>query len=311
MARRAVPAVGRTRSAPLRARREPAVSHRRRRRGGGSGSGSGGAARRRVAEREVARHEVARSDLAHLGLVRRAALLGVRAAGAEPAARRWRQGRRDLAADALACHHGGLRIGLRDRAEERSGVRVRGCGVQLVGLRELAQLAEVHHRDPVAHVLDDGEVVGDEDERQPVLLLHLLEQVEDLGLHGDVEGGHRLVADDQLRLGGHRTRDRDALALAAGELVRPLRARDRRVDADGVEHLVDACVPRRLVADLPDVEPLAHDVADAPARVQRRDRVLEDHLELRAERAEELAPEVREVVALEDDRVHSSGGRAA
>ena len=39
-----------------------------------------------------------------------------------------------------------------------------------------------------------------------------------------------------------------------------------------------------------------------PAWVQRRDRVLEDHLELRPQRAEELAPEVGEVVALERDR---------
>ena len=124
----------------------------------------------------------------------------------------------------------------------------------------------------------------------PYFALHLLEQVEDLRLHGDVERGDRLVADDQLRLGGHGAGDRDALALAAGELVRSLRAGDRRVDADGVEHLVDPRGARRLVADLPDVEALAHDVAHAPARVQRRDRVLEDHLQLRPQRAEAARP---------------------
>ena len=48
--------------------------------------------------------------------------------------------------------------------------------------------------------LHHGQVVGDEDHRQAVAGLHVLEQVEDLGLHGHVEGRHRLVADEQLRV---------------------------------------------------------------------------------------------------------------
>ena len=47
-----------------------------------------------------------------------------------------------------------------------------------------------------------------------------VEQLEDLGLHGDVERGGRLVGDEQLRLGGERDRDHDALAQAAAQLVR-------------------------------------------------------------------------------------------
>ena len=43
------------------------------------------------------------------------------------------------------------------------------------------------------------------------------------GLHGDVERGRGLVGDQQLRLAGERDRDRDALAHAAGELVREAR----------------------------------------------------------------------------------------
>ena len=55
---------------------------------------------------------------------------------------------------------------------------------------------------------------------RPHLALQRLQQIDDLRLDRHVERRHRLVADDQLRLEDHRPRDADALALAAGELVR-------------------------------------------------------------------------------------------
>src|SRR5580704_11193066 len=86
---------------------------------------------------------------------------------------------------------------------------------------ELDDLAEIHHRHPMGQVLDNGEVVADEQEREPKLALQILQQVHDLGLDGHVEGRDRFVAYDEVRIGGERTRDGDALALAAGELVGP------------------------------------------------------------------------------------------
>ena len=55
---------------------------------------------------------------------------------------------------------------------------------------------------------------------QVELLLEVLEQVDDLGLDRHVEGRDRLVGHDQLGLERERAGDADALALAAGELVR-------------------------------------------------------------------------------------------
>ena len=65
-----------------------------------------------------------------------------------------------------------------------------------------------------------GEVVGDEDVGDAELALQALQQVDDLRLHRDVERRDRLVADDQRGLDRERAGDRDALALAARELVR-------------------------------------------------------------------------------------------
>ena len=85
---------------------------------------------------------------------------------------------------------------------------------------ELGEPAEIHHRDPVGHVPDHGQVVRDEDVGQAELVLQLLQQVDDLRLHRDVECGHRFVADDDLRPKRQPAGDPDALALTTGELVR-------------------------------------------------------------------------------------------
>ena len=55
---------------------------------------------------------------------------------------------------------------------------------------------------------------------RPNCALQVLQQVDDLRLDRDVERGDRLVADDQLGIDRERPGDADALALAAGELVR-------------------------------------------------------------------------------------------
>ena len=106
------------------------------------------------------------------------------------------------------------------RRQQRGGVGVARVREELVGGRELDDLAEVHHRDPVAHVAHDRQVVGDEDHRQPEVALQVAQEVEDLRLDRDVERRHRLVGDDDPRAERERARDADALALAAGELVR-------------------------------------------------------------------------------------------
>ena len=60
----------------------------------------------------------------------------------------------------------------------------------------LHHLPPVHHRDPVRHVGDHTEVMGDEEHAQPEFRLERFEQLEDLGLHGDVERGRRLIGDE-------------------------------------------------------------------------------------------------------------------
>ena len=118
-----------------------------------------------------------------------------------------------------------------------------------------------HHADPGGDALDDAEIVGDEQHRHAEPLLQVGQQRQDLRLHGHVEGGGRLVGDEQVRLAGERHRDHHPLALAAGELVRVGAHAPRRVaQADEFQQFEDARA-RRLAGEAA-VEP--QHLADLP-----------------------------------------------
>ena len=80
--------------------------------------------------------------------------------------------------------------------------------------------AEVHHRRRARRGGGRAEVVRDEQVGEAVLALQVAQQPEHLACDRHVERGRRLVADDQARPRRDRARDRDALLLAARELLR-------------------------------------------------------------------------------------------
>ena len=161
--------------------------------------------------------------------------------------------------------------------DQLAGVGVLGVVVDLVGGAGLDDLAAVHHHDAVGGLGDDAEVVGDEDEAEAHLDLELLEELQDLGLDRDVEGGGGLVGDDDVGLHRQRHGDHHALALAAGELVGVFGERGGGVgDADAANEVEGAGGGLRR-GDAVDAHDLAELPADGPDRVEVAERVLEDH----------------------------------
>ena len=172
-------------------------------------------------QREVARGQVAGPARrgGQLRVLVLAALPGDRAAGAEPAARRDPQRAGRVALDGRGLVDGAGRHP-RDGGQQAAGVGVARLGVQLLGRRHLDDPAQVHDRDPVAQVPDHGQVVRDEQQGQAQAGLQVLQQVQDRGLHADVQRRHRLVGHQQAGRQGQRPGDRDPLPLPAGELAR-------------------------------------------------------------------------------------------
>ena len=134
-----------------------------------------------------------------------------------------------------------------------------------------------------------------------------LEQVEDLGLDEDVQGRHRLVADDQGRVEGDGARDGDPLGLAAGQLAGPPCAVSGQPDQ--LEHLVHPLPPGIPVPGPVGDQRLLDEVPHPPLRVQRAERVLEDHLQVPPGLEQPGAAQRDQVGAAEDDRARGGPRR--
>ena len=287
----------------------------------GRAGGAASRSRRRVLQPDVARLQYAQGLLLLTGepaavqvAGRAAALLElrllvaaaerVRAARAEVTALGRRDQRRRLALD-LGEAVGARPVEAHDRAEQAPGVGVLGVVEDLLEGSGLDHPAGVHHHHPVGDVGDDAEVVGDQDHREPALLVELLEQAEDLRLDRHVERRGRLVGDQHRRLEREAHGDHRALAHAARELVRVvvdpllgagnpdrLEQLDRALAGLG---LGDVAVGADLLGDL---------VADLVDRVHRGHRVLEDHRQL-------LAADLAQHVVLGADEIGAIEHRGA
>ncbi len=75
-----------------------------------------------------------------------------------------------------------------DGGDERLGVGVKAVPEQVGGGGAFDDDAKVHDHHPVTDVPQHREIMGDDRQGQAVFGLHGLEQVDDLGLDGDVQG---------------------------------------------------------------------------------------------------------------------------
>ena len=91
--------------------------------------------------------------------------------------------------------------------------------VKLDAVGDFDDVSQIHDRDTVADVPNYRQVVSDEQVGQAKLVLQVFEQVDDLRLDRNVQGGNRLVAYDKAGFDGEGTSDADALPLPAAELV--------------------------------------------------------------------------------------------
>ena len=126
---------------------------------------------------------------------------------------------------------------------------------------------------------DHAEIVADEQVRQAHLGAQAHEQVENLRLNRDIEGGDRFVADQELRRHRECTGNPDALSLSARELVR-VTALQRRIETDPEHHLVEPVVELVPAPDPVNSRRFTDDLAHALARAQGCIGILEDHLHL-------------------------------
>jgi hypothetical protein len=91
---------------------------------------------------------------------------------------------------------------------------------QLVGIGRLDDSPGVHDSHPVAQMANDGQVVRNEQVSDSELRLKVLQQVNDLRLHGNIESADGFITDDQFRAQRDGAGNPNALSLTTGEFMR-------------------------------------------------------------------------------------------
>lgn len=143
----------------------------------------------------------------------------------------------------------------------------------------LQDAAVLHDGNAIRDLGDDGEIMRDEEDGEVVGASEGAKEIEDLRLDGDVERGGGLIRDEQAGAVDKRHGDKDALTLAAGELVRVVAQAKLRVRQSDLPHssedaVADLCargsgmVGEKGLGDL---------VADPKDWVEGSHGLLEDH----------------------------------
>src|SRR5215475_7633521 len=171
------------------------------------------------------------------------------------------------------------------------------------GRRRLHDPPRIHDRHAVAHLGDNPEIVGDEDDREPNLSLDVLEESEVRTLDRHVEGGRWLIRDEDLRVAGQRDGTDDPLSHASTELMRIvaqtlLGKRDAQERQD-LDHPLREAAPSELPVQ---TQRLSELVADGEYGVERRHGVLEDHRDaLATVRAQLIRGQLDQIDTVEQD----------
>jgi hypothetical protein len=151
------------------------------------------------------------------GILRMTGLLGVGASGLEKTARLGREDTTFLSGSFGFSRLTGSQLGNRGEQELRIGVQ--GTAEKVLSAGHLHNLSHVHDGDAIADVFYNPEIVRDEQVGETELVSQVHQEVQNLRLDGDVEGGDGFVGDNQLRMKGDSPGNPDSLALTSAELV--------------------------------------------------------------------------------------------
>src|SRR5258705_7626819 len=175
-----------------------------------------------------------------------------------------------------------------------------GIGEPFALLVGFDNAGEIHYRDAVTDMGHHGEIMRDEQIGKIMLALQVDQQIDHLGLDRHIERRYRLIADDQPRPQRQSARDADALALAAGKLVRVV-LHLIRPETDLLEQFGDAVAFFASRRQTMDAEWLPYDVARRHSWIERSKRVLEDDLHRPSVRAQVRLAEMGDIQAIKAD----------
>ena len=219
--------------------------------------------------------------------------------------------RRDAPLDGTHAHAALVRPETRDRIQQAPRVGVQGLGVQRGDIGDLDEFARVQHQRAVAGTGENAEVVADVQHRRAPLADQVADEVQHGGLGGGIQGRGRLVEDQEPWIGGEGHGDHDALEHPAAGLVGVGARHAARVgQAHRREDISHASLGVGAGQAPAHLKGLGHLLAEAQARVQRREGVLRHQRQARPPDAHHLPRvEIQEAAPLEGHRARTHGAR--
>ena len=181
-----------------------------------------------------------------------------------------------------------FRIGHRYRGEQSHGIRVAGAIIKSISIRQFHKVPQVHDPDMGADVFDHGQVVGDNQIGQAQLCPKIHQEIQDLGLNGNIQGRNRLIEHNHLRVQSQSPGDGDTLPLTATEFMGIL-PRLSRGETDQGSEFSDAVLNLLFCAHVVNPQGLTDDLPDFLPGIQRPKRVLKNSLDTAPE-MEQLPP---------------------
>src|SRR5215510_117086 len=168
-----------------------------------------------------------------------------------------------------------------DGLQERRRVGMTRLAEHLLTRPILYEQAAIEHRELVAHVADETDVMRDKHDRHPGSLLEFHQQVEILALRRHIQSGRGFVGDEQGRGAANRRSAGDPLAHAATEFVRvAVNPQLRRDDFDHSEQLHNAPQGGTPGHVLMHYQRFAHLRANGEHRIEGRQGILQHHANL-------------------------------
>ena len=158
-------------------------------------------------------------------------------------------------------------------------------------------LSQIQHRDRLGDMAHDLKVVRNKKIGDAHVLLQVHQQIQHLRLNRNVERGHGLVGNQELRLQHQRARHRNSLALSSREHV-GIAALVLGTKTHARHHRPSRVAPGCRGEVGVDRQRLAEQRHDLLTRIERGVRILEHHLHLRPQAFERRAVGMRDILAV-------------
>jgi len=129
-----------------------------------------------------------------------------------------------------------------NRFDQRLRIRMQRISEELYRRGPFHALPQIHYSDVFADMFHHTQIVGDEHIGKASFVLQIHQQIQYLGLYGNVQGGYRFITHDKFGIQGQGPGDADSLPPAAVQFM-GIRIDQSFSQTDGLHQFINPVIP--------------------------------------------------------------------